>query len=73
MFLINYFRLGRETLFLAVSWPPDRKVDIKDNQLSIKLIPMISTWDQVDPIFPVRPTRVIYRSNINNKYVETKI
>jgi hypothetical protein len=34
--------------------PPDRKVDIKDNQLGIKLIPMISTWDQVDPIFPVR-------------------
>jgi hypothetical protein len=33
---------------------PDRKVDIKDNQLGIKLIPMISTWDQVDPIFPVR-------------------
>jgi hypothetical protein len=33
---------------------PDRKVDIKDNHLSIKLIPMISTWDQVDPIFPVR-------------------
>jgi hypothetical protein len=32
---------------------PDRKVDIKDNQLGIKLIPMISTWDQVDPIFPV--------------------
>jgi hypothetical protein len=33
---------------------PDRKVDIKDNQLGIKLIPMISTWDQADPIFPVR-------------------
>jgi hypothetical protein len=33
---------------------PDRKVDIKDNHLGIKLIPMISTWDQVDPIFPVR-------------------
>jgi hypothetical protein len=33
---------------------PDRKVDIKDNQLGIKLIPMISTWDQVDLIFPVR-------------------
>jgi hypothetical protein len=32
----------------------NRKVDIKDNQLGIKLIPMISTWDQVDPIFPVR-------------------
>jgi hypothetical protein len=33
---------------------PDRKVEIKDNHLGIKLIPMISTWDQVDPIFPVR-------------------
>jgi hypothetical protein len=33
---------------------PDRKVDIKDNQLGIKLIPMISTRDQVDQIFPVR-------------------
>jgi hypothetical protein len=38
----------------ASSARPDRKVDIKDNQLGIKLIPMISTWDQVDPIFPVR-------------------
>jgi hypothetical protein len=35
-------------------YAPDRKVDIKDNHLGIKLIPMISTWDQVDPIFPVR-------------------
>jgi hypothetical protein len=33
---------------------PDRNVDIKDNQLGIKLIPMISTWDQFDPIFPGR-------------------
>jgi hypothetical protein len=33
---------------------PDWKVDIKDNHLGIKLIPMISNWDQVDPIFPVR-------------------
>jgi hypothetical protein len=38
---------------------PDRKVDIKDNQLGIKLIPMISTWDQVDPIFPVRQAFVV--------------
>jgi hypothetical protein len=38
--------------------PPDRKVDIKDNHLGIKLIPMISTWDQVDPIFPVRGLRI---------------
>jgi hypothetical protein len=36
---------------------PDRKVDIKDNQLGIKLIPTISTWDQLDPIFPVRQCR----------------
>jgi hypothetical protein len=39
---------------LEASSQPDRKIDIKDNQLGIKLIPMISTWDQVDPIFPVR-------------------
>jgi hypothetical protein len=39
---------------------PDRKVDIKDNQLGIKLIPMISTWDQVDPIFPVRVYILLY-------------
>jgi hypothetical protein len=37
---------------------PDRKFDIKDNQLGIKLIPMISTWDQVDPIFPVMVSKV---------------
>jgi hypothetical protein len=41
------------SLFIMFSIP-DRKVDIKDNQLGIKLIPMLSTWDQVDPIFPVR-------------------
>jgi hypothetical protein len=41
-------------------WQPDRKVDIKDNHLGIKLIPMISTWDQVDPIFPVRGGRWLY-------------
>jgi hypothetical protein len=37
-----------------IFWFPDRKVDIKNNQLGIKLIPMISTWHQVDPNFPVR-------------------
>jgi hypothetical protein len=43
-------------ILIPVSCPavPDRKFDIKDNQLGIKLILMISTWDQVDPIFPVR-------------------
>jgi hypothetical protein len=40
-----------------LSKQPDRKVDIKDNHLGIKLIPMISTWDQVDPTFPVRKTK----------------
>jgi hypothetical protein len=30
---------------------PDGKVDMKDIHLGIKLIPMISTWDQVDPTF----------------------
>jgi hypothetical protein len=46
---------------------PDRKVDIKDNQLGIKLIPMISTWDQVDPIFPVRNSNS--NNNHNNKVI----
>jgi hypothetical protein len=32
---------------------PDRKVDIKNNQLGIKLIPIISNIP-LDPIFPVR-------------------
>jgi hypothetical protein len=40
--------------YIFTRLPPDRKVDIKDNHLGIKLIPMISTWDQVDPTFPVR-------------------
>jgi hypothetical protein len=36
------------TIKVPVQWHvPDRKVDIKDNHLDIKLIPMISTWDQV--------------------------
>jgi hypothetical protein len=50
-----------------VRWPanPDRKVDIKDNHLGIKLIPMISTWDQVDPTFPVR---VSSEPRIKNPY-----
>jgi hypothetical protein len=41
---------------------PDRKVDIKNNQLDIKLIPMISTWDQIDPIFPVRSRKMDKKS-----------
>jgi hypothetical protein len=36
---------------------PDRKVDIKNNQLGIKLIPMISTWDQVDPTWSHFPSQ----------------
>jgi hypothetical protein len=47
---------------LMVLQGPDRKVDIKDNQLGIKLIPMISTWDQVDPIFPVRVLKITLSS-----------
>jgi hypothetical protein len=48
--------------FQVFSGPPDRKVDIKDNQLGIKLIPMISTWDQVDTVFPVRLSGQAFRS-----------
>jgi hypothetical protein len=44
---------------------PDRKVDIKDNHLGIKLIPMISTWDQVDPTFPVRMHERIFALKTN--------
>jgi hypothetical protein len=51
-------------LATALLYHPDRKVDIKDNHLGIKLIPMISTWDQVDPIFPVRMSQT-YDGNIS--------
>jgi hypothetical protein len=46
---------------------PDRKVDIKDNHLGIKLIPMISTWDQVDPIFPVRWSKYCIEETVTKK------
>jgi hypothetical protein len=52
--LLNLCATVRHKKTFKTYVPPDRKVDIKDNQLGIKLIPMISTWDQVDPIFPVR-------------------
>jgi hypothetical protein len=48
------FPVGTPSPQTNLTFGPDRKVDIKDNHLGIKLIPMISTWDQVDPIFPVR-------------------
>jgi hypothetical protein len=48
--------------------PPDRKVDIKDNHLGIKLIPMISTWDQVDPIFPVILQRGNFLTFFNGRH-----
>jgi hypothetical protein len=48
---------------VTLALQPDRKVDIKDNQLGIKLIPMISTWDQVDPIFPVRKEKSPFLSS----------
>jgi hypothetical protein len=43
---------------------------IKDNHLGIKLIPMISTWDQVDPIFPVRKCQIIKIVKKVEKYQE---
>jgi hypothetical protein len=63
----NYSRIGYSRNLTAAG--PDRKVDIKDNHLGIKLIPMISTWDQVDPIFPVRGTIIQFIYSNRDVYI----